>query len=259
MAIPIKSARDAEHMRQSCRAVAEILEHLKAFVQPGVTTREVDLLAGRLIAERGGKSPFLNYKGFPGHICISVNEEVVHGIGGSRRIQFGDIVTVDCGIILNGWVGDGATTIPVGEVRPDIMRLLDATQEALAAGIAQARPGKRVGHISNAIERCVHKYGYAIVKDFVGHGVGRRLHEEPHIPNYGRPSDGPELKPGMTLAIEPMVNMGRPEVRLLADNWTAVTLDGKPSAHFEHTVLVTEGEPEILTCLTTTESKLKEP
>ncbi|HSI84014.1 MAG: type I methionyl aminopeptidase [Candidatus Methylacidiphilales bacterium] len=258
MPIPIKNARDVEHMRDSCRAVAEILEQLKLFVQPGVTTREVDLLAGKLIADRGGISPFLNYKGFPGHICISVNEEVVHGIGGSRRIQFGDIVTLDVGIVLNGWVGDGATTLPVGQVDPAVLRLLDATQEALAAGIAQARPGKRVGNISNAIEKCVHRYGYSIVTDFVGHGVGRKLHEEPHIPNFGRPNDGPELKPGMTLAIEPMVNMGRAEVRILADNWTAVTRDGKPSAHFEHTVLVTEREPEILTCLTTTESKLKE-
>ena len=223
---------------------------------PGVSTGEIDKLAARLIAKKGGRSPFLHYRGFPGHICISVNDEVVHGIGGSRRIQYADIVKLDIGIILRGWVGDTATTIPVGAVAPEVTRLLDKTQEALAVGIEQAREGNRVYDISQAIENFVVSNGYSVVREFVGHGVGRTLHEEPHVPNYGREIKA-KLKPGMTIAIEPMVNMGRAQVRVLADGWTVVTNDGKPSAHFEHTVLITEGDPEILTCLPATTSRLK--
>src|SRR5271155_1844935 len=224
-------------MRVSCRAAREILEEVSLAVVPAVSTGEIDKLAVRLIPDRGGRSPFLNYRGFPGHICISVNDEIVHGIGGARRVQYADIVKLDIGIILHGWVGDTATTIPVGVVSPAVTRLLDKTQEALAIGIEQARAGNRVHNISEAIEKFV-----------VGHGVGRALHEEPHVPNYGREIKA-KLKPGMTIAIEPMVNMGRAQVRQLADGWTVVTADGKPSSHFEHTVLITEDEPEILTCL----------
>ncbi len=235
-------------MRRSCRAAREILEEIALAVVPGVSTGEIDKLAARLINDRGGRSPFLGLRGFPGHICISVNEEVVHGIGGARRIQYADIVKLDVGIILRGWVGDTAVTIPVGDIPASTTRLLEKTQEALAAGIAQARAGNRVYHISEAIENFVVSNGYSVVREFVGHGVGRSLHEEPHVPNYGR-SEKARLRPGMTIAIEPMVNLGRDQVRVLADGWTVVTADGKPSAHFEHTVLITEDEPEILTCL----------
>jgi methionyl aminopeptidase len=234
-------------MRRSGRAVRLVLETLRAAINPGVTTREIDKLAADLIQKSGGKSAFLNYRGFPGNICISINEEVVHGIGGTRRIQYGDIVKLDVGIVLDGWVGDTATTVPVGAVDPDVARLLEVTQRALAKGVEQARAENRVGDISAAIENFVVKNGFSVVREFVGHGVGRCLHEEPQVPNYGQAGRGPKLKPGMTLAIEPMVNAGQGEVRVLADGWTVVTRDGKPSAHFEHTVLVTENEPEILT------------
>jgi methionyl aminopeptidase len=247
--IPIKTASEIERMRDSGRAVREVLEAVRGTIQPGVTTREIDRLAADLIAKKGGKSPFLGYRGFPGTICISVNDEVVHGIGGARRIQYGDVVKVDIGIILNGWVGDTATTVPVGAVDPAWQRLLDRTERALAVGIEKARAGNRLGDLCHAIEEYVAQSGYSVVREFVGHGVGRQLHEEPQVPNYGKRGSGPKLKAGMTIAIEPMVNMGRAEVRVLADGWTVVTRDGKPSAHFEHTVLITEDEPEILTCL----------
>ena len=248
MSIPIKTPEEIDSMRTSCRAAREILEEVSLAVVPGVSTGEIDKLAARLIHDRGGRSPFLNYRGFPGNICISVNDEIVHGIGGARRIQYGDIVKLDIGIVLHGWVGDTATTIPVGEIPDTTTRLLEKTQEALAIGIEQARVGNRVHHISEAIEHFVTRNGYSVVREFVGHGVGRQLHEEPHVPNYGREVKA-KLRPGMTIAIEPMVNLGRAQVRQLADGWTVVTADGKPSAHFEHTVLITEDEAEVLTCL----------
>jgi len=248
VSIPIKTPDEIESMRVSCRVAREILEEVSLAVVPGISTGEIDRLAARLISDRGGRSPFLGLRGFPGHICISINDEVVHGIGGARRIQYADIVKLDIGILFRGWIGDTATTIPVGVVPPEVTRLLDKTQEALAAGIQQARPGNRVYDISLAIEDYVVSNGYSVVREFVGHGVGRALHEEPHVPNYGREIKA-KLKPGMTIAIEPMVNLGRAQVRVLADGWTVVTADGKPSSHFEHTVLITEDEPEILTCL----------
>jgi methionyl aminopeptidase len=246
--IPIKRAHEIEAMRRSGQAVAEIREELIAAIQPGVTTGEIDALAAKLIRQRGGKSPFHGYRGFPGHICISVNEEVVHGIGGRRRLAYGDLVKLDVGIILDGWVGDTAISVPVGVVSPEVSELCRQTEAALYAGIDQVRPGNRLGDVSAAIEKHVSRAGYSVVREFVGHGVGRSLHEEPQIPNYGKAGTGPLLKPGMTLAIEPMVNMGRPEIKILADGWTVVAVDGKPSSHFEHTVLVTEDGPEILTC-----------
>ncbi len=248
MSIPIKDTDGIEGMRASCRAAREILEEVSLAVVPGVSTGEIDRLAARLISQRGGRSPFLHYRGFPGNICISVNDEIVHGIGGARRIQYGDIVKLDIGIVLRGWVGDTATTLAVGDIPAPTARLLEKTQEALAIGIEQARAGNRVHHISEAIENFVVASGYSVVREFVGHGVGRQLHEEPHVPNYGREVKA-RLRPGMTIAIEPMVNLGRAQVRQLADGWTVVTADGKPSAHFEHTVLITEAEPEILTCV----------
>jgi methionyl aminopeptidase len=250
--IPIKKPAEIEGMRRAGASVATVLEQVRAFVAPGLTTREIDVFAAERIAEADAKSAFLGYRGFPGNICISVNEEVVHGIGGSRRLQVGDIVKLDVGIVKDGWIGDTATTVPVGVIDPQAGKLLAVTQESLMHGLAQARNGNRVGDISHAVEEHVVRHGFSVVREFVGHGVGRRLHEEPQIPNYGRAKTGEKLKAGMTLAIEPMVNLGRPEVRILADGWTVVATDGKKSSHFEHVVLVTEGEPEILTCRTRT-------
>lgn len=245
--IPIKSPREIELMRAACAAAAEVLEAVAGMVRPGVMTKELDQAAGELIAQKGGKSPFLGYRGYPGNICASVNEEVVHGIPGNRKLQYGDIVSLDVGVILNGYVGDNATTVAVGLVAPRTQELLRVTEQALQAGIAQARAGNRVGDISHAVQSTVEAYGFSAVREFVGHGVGRKMHEEPQIPNFGEACKGPKLKPGMTLAIEPMINAGTYEVQMLSDGWTVVSADGAPSAHFEHTVLVTEGEPEILT------------
>jgi len=245
--IIIKSASEIERMRAACAAAAEILAAVAALVQPGRTTTELNEAAGELIKKNGGKSPFLGYKGYPGHICVSVNEEVVHGIPGSRRVQYGDIVSLDVGIILDGFVGDNATTVAVGVAEPRTQELLRVTEQALAAGIDAARAGNRVGDISSAVQTLVEARGFSVVREFVGHGVGRRMHEEPQVPNFGRAGEGPKLKSGMTLAIEPMINAGTSEVQMLGDGWTVVTADGSPSAHFEHTVLITEGEAEILT------------
>lgn len=236
-------------MRAACQAAAEILRAVAAHVQPGRTTAELNGLAGTLIAQHGGKSPFLGYRSYPGNICVSVNEEVVHGIPGPRRVQYGDIVSLDVGIILGGYVGDNATTVAVGVVEPRTQELLRVAEQALYAGIASARAGNRVGDISCAVQTTVESQGFSVVREFVGHGVGRKMHEEPQVPNFGRAGEGPKLKPGMTLAIEPMINAGASEVTMLGDGWTVVTTDRVPSAHFEHTVLVTEGDAEILTWL----------
>ena len=234
-------------MRIACRIASVVLDRISGIIRPGITTGEVDQAAGDFMAEEACKSAFLGYKNFPGNICISINEEVVHGIGGPRRIQYGDIVKIDCGVIKDGWVGDTATTVPVGAIDPKVQRLLRVTEDALDHAIAYATAGRRLGDLCAAIEEDITANGYSVVREFVGHGVGRNLHEDPQIPNFGRPGTGPKLKSGMTLAIEPMVNLGGASVRILDDDWTVVTADGKPSAHFEHTVLVTQGEPEILT------------
>jgi methionyl aminopeptidase len=247
--IVIKTAEEIERMRVACNAAAQILSAVAHEVQPGRTTVELNEIAAGLIAKFGGKSPFLGYKGYPGHICVSVNEEVVHGIPSKRRVQYGDIVSLDVGIILNGFVGDNATTVAVGVVEPRTQQLLRVTEQALEAGIAAARAGNRVGDISHAVQVAVESQGFSVVREFVGHGVGRKMHEEPQVPNYGRAGDGPKLKPGMTLAIEPMINAGGSDVVMLSDGWTVVSADGAPSAHFEHTVLITGGDAEILTWL----------
>ncbi|QSR88702.1 type I methionyl aminopeptidase [Methylacidiphilum caldifontis] len=247
--IPIKRGRDIEAMRRSCRVVTEVIEKIKQVLAPGITTAEVDQYAAHVIQSYGAKSAFLGYRGFPGNICISINEEVVHGIGGKRKICYGDLVKLDVGIVLDGWIGDTAKTYPVGTVDVEDLRLMEVTSTALMVGIAQARVGNRVGDISSAIERYVLEQGFQVVKDFVGHGVGRKLHEEPPIPNFGKAGHGPKLKEGMILAIEPMVNRGTAKVLILQDGWTAVTEDRQRSAHFEHTVLVTKKGPEILTLL----------
>ncbi|MEQ1850360.1 MAG: type I methionyl aminopeptidase [Chthoniobacteraceae bacterium] len=245
--IPIKSEREIEKMRQSCASAARVLDLLGGMVKPGITTGEIDRAAADYMSEEKCKSAFLGYKGFPGQICISVNEEVVHGIGGNRRIQYGDIVKLDVGVIKDGWVGDTAKTVPVGAVKPVCSRLLAVTEDVLDRVIPMATAGRRLGDLCSFIEDEVVANGYTVVREFVGHGVGRKLHEEPQIPNFGRAGTGPKLKPGMTIAIEPMVNLGTASVRTLDDEWTVVTVDGAPSAHFEHTVLVTKGAPEILT------------
>ena len=245
--IPIKDAAGIVGMRASCRLARKILEELVLRLEPGRTTGEVDEWAGQIINQYGARSAFFGYRKFPGQLCISVNEEVVHGIGGPRRLAYGDVVKLDVGILLNGWVGDTATTVGLGAITPARQKLLERTQASLHAGIQKARSGARLGEISHAVETTVKAAGYSVVKEFVGHGVGRKLHEEPQIPNFGRANSGPILRPGMTLAIEPMVNEGIDEVRILKDGWTAVTADRRDSAHFEHVILITEGDPEILT------------
>lgn len=234
-------------MRESCRLAGMVLEHTAALVKPGITTGEVDRAAAAYMAELGCKSAFLGYRGFPGNICISVNEEIVHGIGGPRKIQYGDIVKLDIGVIKDGWYGDNALTVPVGAIDAKVQHLLNITEESLRIAISLASDGVRLGDISASIEDEVVANGFSVVRDLVGHGVGRKLHEEPQVPNFGTKGTGPRLKQGMTLAIEPMVNMGTSMVKTLEDRWTVVTADKKPSAHFEHTILITKGEPEILT------------
>jgi len=246
--IPIKNEAEIELMRAAGRAARTVLEKIAALVRPGVTTRELDQAAAEFMLEQKCKSAFLGYRGFPGQVCISVNEEVVHGIGGVRRLQPGDIVSLDVGVNKSGWIGDTATTVAVGQISPGATKLLDATQEALRVGLLHAESGRRLGDLCSAIEQAVIAHGFSVVREFVGHGVGKKLHEEPQVPNFGVRGEGPKLKPGMTLAIEPMVNLGKAGVRVLSDGWTVVTQDNQLSAHFEHTVLITRGEPEILTC-----------
>jgi len=241
-------------MRAACRLAAEILRKTAREVKIGVSTKEVNDAAARFMEESGCKSAFFGYRqrtggpAFPGHICISLNEEIVHGIGRANRIiQNGDIVKIDVGIVKDGWVGDNATTVPVGMVDPKILQLLRATEESLHVAIDYARRGEQLKKLCGSVEKCVNQFGYRVVREFVGHGVGRQLHEDPQVPNWPDPRIKVRLQPGMILAIEPMVNMGTDQVTVLGDDWTVITQDRQPSAHFEHTVLVTDGEPEILT------------
>ena len=249
--IPIKNAREIEQMRQACRTASDILDRVSDLIRPGITTKEVDQAAADFMSDAGVKSAFLGYRlghrVFPGNICISLNDEVVHGIGSQRRVQYGDVVKLDIGIIQNGWVGDNATTVPVGIIEERTDQLLRATENALARAISVAHEGRRVGDICAEIEDEARGHGFSVVREFVGHGVGRKMHEEPQIPNYGKRGSGSKLKAGMTLAIEPMINIGTSDVRLLDDGWTVCTADGLSSAHFEHTVLITKDDPEILT------------
>jgi methionyl aminopeptidase len=249
--IPIKNPKEIEKMRQACRSARDILERVRELLRPGITTKEVDEAAADFMSEMRVRSAFLGYRlghrVFPGSICISLNDEVVHGIGSQRRIQYGDIVKLDIGVIQDGWVGDNATTVPVGIIDEQSDQLLRVTENALARAISVAREGRRVGDICAEIEDEARRFGFSVVREFVGHGVGRKMHEEPQVPNYGRRGSGPKLKAGMTLAIEPMINIGTSDVRLMDDGWTVCTADGMPSAHFEHTVLITRDGPEILT------------
>jgi len=245
--IPIRSGAQLDAMRAAGEVACEILMKTSRFIKPGVTTRDVDTYAMECMEQMGVRSAFLNYRGYPGHICISLNEEVVHGIPGERVIQPGDIVKIDVGIIKNGWFGDNAISVPVGLMEPTTHRLLYATEESLHVAIEHATDGTMLGDLCASIEECIIQHGFRVVREFVGHGVGRKLHEEPQVPNFGKKGQRPRLKEGMILAIEPMVNAGTAAVRVLEDNWTVVTQDGLPSAHFEHTVLVKKGKAEVLT------------
>jgi methionyl aminopeptidase len=246
--IAVRSGDEIVKLRAAGRLVAEVLAELSTAIRPGLTTLELDALAERSARRRGADPAFKGYHGYPASLCVSINDEVVHGIPSDRRaLRDGDIVGLDFGAVLDGFYGDSAVTLPVGAVGEEAARLLEAGRQALARGIAAARPDGRVGDIGAAIQASVEASGFAVVRDFVGHGIGRRLHEPPQIPNFGTAGSGPRLRPGMVLAIEPMVNAGSFAVDTRDDGWTAVTVDGKNSAHFEHTVLVTENGPEILT------------
>jgi len=245
--IILKSQRDLELMRPACAVTGQVLNEIAAFIKPGLTTRQVDEFAAACIKSHGGKSAFLGYRKYPHHTCISVNDEVVHGMAGNRELLFGDIVSLDVGVVYNGFVGDTARTVAVGGCGVLAQQLMDVTERALYEGIAAALPGNRVTDISRAVQKYVESNGFSVVREFVGHGVGRSMHEEPQVPNFVDPKSNQKLRPGMTLAIEPMVNAGRAAVKILKDGWTVVTQDGSLSAHFEHTVLITESEPEILT------------
>jgi methionyl aminopeptidase len=236
---------------------ATVLDEITAFIKPGLTTREVDEFAAKRIKQHGAKSAFLGYRKYPCQTCLSVNEEVVHGLAGDRELHFGDIISIDVGVVYKGFVGDTARTVAVGGCGVAAQRLMDVTERALYEGIAAAIPGNRVTDISRAVQTYVENNEFSVVREFVGHGVGRSMHEEPQVPNFVDPKNNQKLRPGMTLAIEPMVNAGQAGVKILKDGWTVVTQDGLLSAHFEHTVLITEGEPEILTCPETKLSRLK--
>jgi methionyl aminopeptidase len=247
--IIIKSRRELEQLKRSNAIVAEVFERLKGMIVPGITTKELDRVAEEYILLKGARPAFKGYRGFPATLCISVNEEVVHGIPSQRRLKEGDIVSLDVGANFVGYFGDAAITLPVGEVDPKAERLLEVTEKALYIGIEKAKVGNRLFDISYAIQSWVESHGFSVVRDFVGHGIGRDLHEEPQIPNFGIPHQGPRLEKGMVFALEPMVNEGTSAVRVLSDGWTVVTIDGKRSAHFEHTIAITEDGAEILSIL----------
>lgn len=247
--IIIKTAEELARMRVSGQMAAEVLDAVSRKVSPGVRTVELDEYAQELMAGFGAKSAFFGYRGYPGHICVSVNEEVVHGIPGDRKIRMGDVVSVDVGVVYDGFVGDTATTVMVGVVDSEVVRLANVGRKALETAIEKAVAGARLSDVSHAIQQVVEEAGFSVVRDFVGHGVGRSMHEDPQVPNFGPPGRGPKLKPGMTIALEPMVNMGGYEVEVLADGWTVVTRDRAPSVHFEHSIAVGEGSAEILTCV----------
>jgi methionyl aminopeptidase len=245
--IVCKSPAELERMRAANALVADVLAELARLVSPGVTTSDLDAAAEKLVRDGGAEPAFKGYRGYPSTLCASVNEQVVHGIPSSRALDEGDIISLDMGVRLNGYYGDSAVTVPVGRVSDEAARLLRITRESLERGIAQVRLGGRISDIGHAIQQHVEAHGFSVVREFVGHGIGAALHEDPQIANYGEPGRGPRLAEGMTLAIEPMVNVGRPAVKVLADGWTAVTKDGSLSAHFEHTVAVTKAGPLVLT------------
>ncbi len=244
--IHLRSLEEVEKIRASARLVAECLDHLETLVRPGVTALELDRAAEDFVRDHGAKPAFKGYRGYPATLCVAVNEVVVHGIPDARVLKDGDIVGCDMGVIIDGYYGDSARTFPVGEVEPEVRRLIDVTREAMHRGIAQAYAGNRLGDIGHAIQSHVEAAGFSVERDLVGHGIGRELHEEPQVPNYGRPGKGLKLSEGQVLAIEPMVNLGRHDVVTKSDGWTVITRDGQWSAHFEHTIAVGREAPEIL-------------
>jgi len=245
-----KSAREITLMREGGRILAEVVERLRTEAKPGTSTLEIDEGVEAFIRERGAAPAFKGYRGFPATVCVSINDEVVHGIPSARRrLKEGDIVGFDLGCIVEGYYADCAVTLPIGAVPAAVQKLLDVTRESLDLAIQECRPDRRLSDVSHAVQQHVEAHGFGVVRSFVGHGIGRALHEEPQVPNFGEPGRGPRLRPGMVLAIEPMVTMGNHEVRILDDGWTAVTTDGSLAAHFEHTIAVTETGPEVLTTL----------
>jgi len=242
-----KSAEDIEQLRKSATVLSQLLGEIAKEIRPGVTTLSLDKLAYDYIHDQGGRPAFLNYNGFPNSLCISVNDQVVHGIPSNYELRDGDIVSVDGGVELNGYISDSAYTFAVGEVQPEVRQLLRVTLESLDLGIAQAVSGKRVGDIAHAVQEHVTRYGYGIVRELVGHGVGYKLHEKPEVPNYGKRGTGTKLETGLVICIEPMINMGKAGVKFWDDGWTVSTVDGKPSAHYEHMVAIRKGTPDVLT------------
>ncbi len=247
--IIIKSQRELELMRKAGKITALALEEIAKHIKPGITTLELNKIAEEFILSHNAIPTFKGYQGFPAAICTSVNEEVVHGIPGLKTLKDGDIISVDVGAEFEGYNGDAARTFPVGNVKSDAMHLIEVTKQSFFEGIVYAKPGYRLSDISNAVQRYVESYNFSVVRDYVGHGIGQKMHEDPQIPNFGPPGKGPRLRRGMTLAIEPMVNMGGYEVYTLENNWTVVTKDGSLSAHYENTIAITDGEPEILTMI----------
>jgi methionyl aminopeptidase len=244
--INLRNDKEIEILRRCNQIVAEVQGRLRQMVEPGITTLELDQEATSLFEKRGVKAAFKGYRGFPGNICTSINDEVVHGIPGRRKLKAGDVISIDMGAILDGYYGDAAITVPVGKITETAEKLLRVTEESLYCGIEAAQPGNNLNDIGASVQQHVESAGFSVVREFVGHGVGTALHEEPQVPNYGARGTGIRLKPGMVLAIEPMVNEGKPAIRILEDGWTAVTVDGKLSAHFEHSIAITEKGPVIL-------------
>jgi methionyl aminopeptidase len=242
-----KSKKEIEKMRAAGQLVGLVLQELRGMVEPGITTLEVDRAADKMIRDAGALPTFKGYHGFPYSICASVNEQIVHGFPSTYKLKDGDIFSIDVGVTLDGFVGDTATTVPVGNVSEDVLKLVQVTEECLARAIEQCRAGKHLGDIGWAVQEHAERNGYSVVRDYVGHGIGRRMHEDPQIPNYGRPGKGPKIRTGYVFALEPMLNLGAHETKVLADGWTVVTLDGRPSAHSEHTVAVTDDGPDVLT------------
>lgn len=242
-----KSKKDLDKMRESGELIAEVREKLRSMVQVGITTLEINEVAEKMIRERGAIPSFIGYHGFPFAICASLNEQVVHGFSNDKPLQEGDVISIDVAASYNGFVGDTAFTAPVGKISDETSQLLKVTEECLHLAIAQCYPNKKIGDLGHAIQSHAEKFGYGVVRDYVGHGIGRNMHEAPQIPNYGRPGTKERIRAGYCFAIEPMINLGKPETKTLADKWTVITIDGKPSAHFEHTVAVLEDGPEILT------------
>lgn len=245
--IVLKTPEEIEIMRRAGRLVAMTLDMVEQEIAPGLSTAQLDLLIEDFIRSHGAIPAFKNYQGYPASACISIDDEVVHGIPGKRVIREGEIVSVDVGTIVDKFYGDSARTFPIGPVSPEKQRLMDQTKAALMAGIDKARKGNKLGQVSAAVQMVAESQGYGVVRQLVGHGIGRKMHEEPQVPNFGSPSEGPVLKTGMVLAIEPMINMGTYDVKTMPDGWTVVTADGMPSAHFEHTVAITDNGPDILT------------